>query len=207
MNEFVATNRTRRAASETRVLKFGGFQTRPRVSYTRAVFQRLDQSYSPAGVLNRMKLFKLALVTFALLSFAAACNDNTDTKTANTNAGAANTNAAKPTASTPAATPDELADARSTYKDNCTRCHKDDGSGGTFEEQGLKPLKVPSLKSDHAVKRTDTQLANKIQTGGGGMPAFKTKLDQQKIDALVRLIRHDFQNNTAAAGPSASPAH
>lgn len=153
-----------------------------------------------------MKLFKLFLVATAILSFAAACN-NADDKAANTNANGAATpaNAAKPAASTPPAAPDELTDARSVYKDNCARCHKDDGAGGTFEEQGLKPLKVPSLKSDHAVKRTDAQLANKIQAGGDGMPAFKTKLDQQKIDSLVRLIRHDFQKGSAA-GPSASPA-
>src|SRR5205807_10601007 len=60
------------------------------------------------------------------------------------------------------------ADARATYKDSCARCHKDDGAGGTFEEQGLKPLKVPSLRSDHAVKRTDAQIAKQIQNGGDG---------------------------------------
>src|SRR5205807_1067985 len=99
------------------------------------------------------------------------------------------------------------ADARATYKDSCARCHKDDGAGGTFEEKGLKPLKVPSLRSDHAVKRTDAQIAKQIQNGGDGMPAFKTKLDQQKIDALVRLIRHDFQGQAAApGGATASPA-
>ena len=53
----------------------------------------------------------------------------------------------------------------------------------------------------------DEQLATKIQNGGDGMPAFKTKLDQQKIDALVRLIRHDFQGQAAApGGATASPA-
>jgi mono/diheme cytochrome c family protein len=148
-----------------------------------------------------MKLFKLSLAALALVSFAAACGSSQNSPTVDMQPNPSPTAAAK--APTPAATPDALADARSTYKDNCARCHKDDGAGGMFEEQGLKPLKVPSLKSDHAVKRTDAQLANKIQTGGDGMPAFKTKLDQQKIDALVRLIRHDFQ---AGASGGASPA-
>ena len=150
-----------------------------------------------------MKLFKLTLVSFAVLSFVVACSSSQNSPTVDQRPNPPATPAAK--ASTPA--PDELADARATYKDSCARCHKDDGAGGTIEEKGLKPLKVPSLRSDHAVKRTDAQIAKQIQNGGDGMPAFKTKLDQQKIDALVRLIRHDFQGQAAApGGASSSPA-
>ena len=154
-----------------------------------------------------MKLFKLAFVSFAVLSFVVACSNSPSSPTVDQRPNPTATPAAE--ASTPATTPDELADARATYKDSCARCHKDDGAGGTFEEQGLKPLKVPSLRSDHAVKRTDAQIAKQIQNGGDGMPAFKTKLDQQKIDALVRLIRHDFQGQAATPGgatPSPAPA-
>jgi len=50
-------------------------------------------------------------------------------------------------------------------------------------------------------------MVKQIQNGGEGMPRFKDKLDQQKIDALVRLIRHDFQGQAAApGGATVSPA-
>lgn len=158
-----------------------------------------------------MKLFKLSLAAFGLLSFAVACNNTETQPTANTNARTA-TAAASPTkAATPAptATPDEFADARSTYNNACARCHKPDGSGGLFEEPGEKPLKVPSLREGHGAKHTDAQMAKQIQNGGEGMPAFKTRLDQEKINGLVRFIRHEFQGQAApaAAAPSPTPAH
>jgi mono/diheme cytochrome c family protein len=159
-----------------------------------------------------MKLFKLTLVALALLSFAVACN-STDTKqTANTNARTANANASPASAATPAPTakPDEFADARTTYNNACARCHKPDGSGGLFEEPGQKPLKVPSLREGHGAKHTDAQMVKQIQNGGEGMPAFKTRLDQEKIDGLVRFIRHDFEGQTApaaAAATSPTPKH
>jgi mono/diheme cytochrome c family protein len=155
-----------------------------------------------------MKLLKLSLVAFALLSFAVACNSADTPQTANTNARPA---ATATTAATPAptATPDEFADARSTYNNACVRCHKPDGSGGLFEEPGEKPLKVPSLREGHGAKHTDAQMSKQIQNGGDGMPAFKTRLDPDKIDALVRFIRHDFEGRDASApaAPSPSPAH
>jgi mono/diheme cytochrome c family protein len=157
-----------------------------------------------------MKLFKLSLVAFALLSFAVACNNTETQPTANTNARTA-TAAASPTSpATPAptATPDEFADARSTYNNACARCHKPDGSGGLFEEEGQKPLKAPSLREGHGAKHTDAQMLKQIQNGGEGMPAFKTRLDQQKIDGLVRFIRHEFQGQTTPAGATTpTPAH
>ncbi|MDT5156548.1 MAG: Cytochrome oxidase, cbb3-type, subunit [Acidobacteriota bacterium] len=150
-----------------------------------------------------MKLFKLTLAALALLAFAVACN-NTETKqTANTNARTANANASPANAATPA--PDEFADARSTYNNACARCHKPDGSGGLFEEPGQKPLKVPSFREGHGAKHTDAQMLKQIQNGGEGMPAFKTRLDQEKIDGLVRFIRHDFEGQAAPAAAATSP--
>jgi mono/diheme cytochrome c family protein len=154
-----------------------------------------------------MKLFKLSLAAFALLAFAVACN-NTETQTANTNARPAATVATNTAPPAPAATLDEFADARSTYNNACARCHKPDGSGGLFEEPGEKPLKVPSLREGHGAKHTDAQMLKQIQNGGEGMPAFKTRLDPEKINGLVRLIRHDFQGQAAPTGAaSPTPAH
>ena len=148
-----------------------------------------------------MKLFKLSLVALALVSFAAACGSSQNSQPIDMRPNPSPTAAAK--APTPAATPDELADARSTFKNTCSRCHKDDGTGGPVKLDDGTTLKVPDLHGPHTVKRTDEQLSAKIQNGGDGMPRFKDRLDQQKINALVRFIRHDFQ---AAPAGGASPA-
>jgi mono/diheme cytochrome c family protein len=155
-----------------------------------------------------MKLFKLSLVALALLSFAVACNNTETQQTANTNARPASTAASPTSAATPAptATPDEFADARTTYNNACARCHKPDGSGGLFEEPGEKPLKVPSLREGHGAKHNDAQMVKQIQNGGEGMPAFKTRLDPEKINGLVRFIRHDFEGQAAPAAAATSPA-
>jgi mono/diheme cytochrome c family protein len=154
-----------------------------------------------------MKLFKLAFVSLALLSFATACGNAPTNQTTNANAGAASTSAASKSAlPTPATTSDEFADARSTFKNTCSRCHKEDGTGGAVKLDDGTTLKVPNLHDAHAVKHTDEQLSKKIQNGGDGMPAFKTRLDQKQIDGLVRFIRHDFQGQSAAAS-SPTPAH
>src|ERR1051326_2102657 len=150
-----------------------------------------------------MKLVKLALVSLALLSFATACGNSPTNSTANTNTTAASTPSASKTTATPAGTPDELADARSTFKNTCSRCHKEDGTGGAVKLDDGTTLKVPDLHAPHAVKHTDAQLATKIQNGGDGMPRFKDRLDQQKINALVRLIRHDFQAQASPRGVAA----
>jgi mono/diheme cytochrome c family protein len=151
-----------------------------------------------------MKLFKLTLVALALASFAAACGNSQNSQPIDMRPNPSPTAAAK--ASTPAATPDELADARSTFKNTCSRCHKDDGTGGTVKLDDGTTLKVPDLHGPHTVKRTDEQLAAKIENGGDGMPRFKDRLDQQKINSLVRLIRHDFQAS-ATGGASPAPSH
>jgi mono/diheme cytochrome c family protein len=153
-----------------------------------------------------MKLFKLAFVTLAILSFAIACNNAPNDQSANTNTRAAATTPATPAASTPAATPDELADARATFKNTCSRCHKEDGTGGAVKLDDGTTLKVPNLRDEHAAKHTDEQFSKKIQNGGDGMPRFKDRLSQPQIDALVRLIRHDFESQAATTSTSASPA-
>jgi mono/diheme cytochrome c family protein len=151
-----------------------------------------------------MKLFKLSLVALALVSFVAACGSSSSQNSQPIDARpnpSPTAAAAKP--STPAATPDELADARSNFKNYCSRCHKEDGTGGPTKLDDGTTLKVPDLHAPHAVKHTDAQLAAKIQNGGDGMPRFKDRLDQQKIDALVRFIRHDFQSQASPGGVAA----
>jgi mono/diheme cytochrome c family protein len=102
-----------------------------------------------------------------------------------------NVNTIKPT-TTATATPDEFAPARITYAKHCEECHKADGAGGLVEVD-QKKLKVPSLAEGHALKHTDEDFVEQIQKGGDGMPQFKDKLSPAEINALVRFVRHEFQ--------------
>ncbi|MCA1594131.1 MAG: cytochrome c [Acidobacteria bacterium] len=156
-----------------------------------------------------MRIFKLLLIIAALTLFALACNNaatNTN-QTANVN-----TRPAVPTPaadSTPSAPTDEVAIGRATYAQFCIRCHKPDGTGGLFEEENGKKLKVPSLREGHALKHTDKELSNQIIKGGEGMPAFKGRLDQPKIDELIRFIHKEFQGQSTSPNNNANttPAH
>jgi mono/diheme cytochrome c family protein len=131
-----------------------------------------------------MKSIRLTLLCalVALLTF--ACTQATP-----------QTNSTTPTAAaSPAATatPDEFAAARANYKKNCESCHGENAEGGIVKVDNKK-LKVPSLKTGHAIHHPDADLVKKINTGGDGMPAFKDKLKQEEIQELVRLIRKEFQ--------------
>lgn len=137
--------------------------------------------------------FKIATFVIALALLAVACGESS------TNERAANANALPTATATPAAatpTPDELAQAREIYGQTCVRCHKADGTGGTVELDEGEKLKVPSLR-DHGHKESDEHLAEQIRDGGDGMPAFKDRLDAEKINALVRFVRVEFHGRGA----------
>jgi mono/diheme cytochrome c family protein len=149
-----------------------------------------------------MRVFKLTLASFALLCIAAACGGGTDNQQAsNTNANRAANTAASATPA-PSVTPDELASAATDYKNACIKCHKADGSGGSFDNDG-KTVKVPDLRT-HGLKDPDKELVEQIAEGGDNMPPFKKKLDAEHINGLVRYIRREFHHQTP--GASASPA-
>ena len=131
-----------------------------------------------------MKQLALALTCIAIALVAFACTE-TATPT-NTSAPAA---AASPT---PTASVDPLATARANYTKNCEPCHGPQGVGGLVKVED-KQIKVASLKSDHAIKHTDEQLAKTITNGEEAMPAFKSKLTQAEIQDLVKFVRKEFQ--------------
>jgi mono/diheme cytochrome c family protein len=154
-----------------------------------------------------MKLIKSSLVAFALLAFAAACNSSQTAPNSNTGARPAATAAANTSTPAPAATPDELAAAGADYSQFCIKCHKADGTGGPFEDEPGHTIKVPSLR-DHGKKDPDSELAKQIAEGGDEMPPFKKRLDQPRIDNLVRYIRREFHGRTTtttAATGAATP--
>jgi mono/diheme cytochrome c family protein len=145
-----------------------------------------------------MKVFKLlaAAAAFAGAAVAAGCGGPAPDPTAN----ARPTAAVRPAADSPAGAPDEFATTRADYAQFCVRCHKADGTGGLAEFDDGKTLKVPNLR-EHARKDSDEELAGQIRDGGDGMPPFKNRLDEKRINDLVRFIRKEFHAGAAAPPP------
>ncbi|HEX7312506.1 MAG TPA: cytochrome c [Pyrinomonadaceae bacterium] len=153
-----------------------------------------------------MKLHKTALALFAALPFAAACNSTQTAQNINTNARPAAT--ATTASPAPAATPDELASAAADFSQFCIKCHKADGTGGTVELDEGEKIKVESLR-EHGLKDSDAELAKQIREGGDDMPAFGKRLDEQRINNLVRYVRREFHGRatTTSPAPAATPSH
>jgi mono/diheme cytochrome c family protein len=134
-----------------------------------------------------MKLISLVLLCVASLLAVSACTETatpTNTNTART--------AASPAAPAATATPDQLATARANFGKHCEGCHGPTGEGGLVKVDN-KQIKVPSLKSEHAIKHTDDQIAKMITNGEEAMPAFKDKMSQQEIADMVKFVRTQFQ--------------
>jgi mono/diheme cytochrome c family protein len=134
-----------------------------------------------------MKLISLALLCVAIALVAFACTETPTTTNTNTSR-----TAASPAAPAATATPDALAGARANFTKNCEPCHGPTGEGGLVKVDN-KQIKVPSLKSDHAIKHTDDQITKMITNGEEAMPAFKDKMSAQEIADMVKFVRSHFQ--------------
>jgi len=77
-------------------------------------------------------------------------------------------------------------DGAALYKSKCAMCHGPDGAGQT---PSGKAMKVRDLRSAEVQKMTDKELNAIIADGKGKMPAYKAKMSQADIDALVTFIR------------------
>src|ERR1044071_9527145 len=127
-----------------------------------------------------MKLIALALTCVAIALAASACTETTT----NTNTNTSHT-AASPAAPSPAASVDAFATAKANYAKNCEGCHGPDATGGLVKVND-KQIKVPSMKSEHAIKHTDDQLTKMITNGEEAMPPFKDKMTPQEIAEMLR---------------------
>ena len=77
-------------------------------------------------------------------------------------------------------------DAAGLFKSKCAGCHAADGSGNTA---GGKAMKVRDFHSPDVQKQTDAQLTEIISGGKSPMPAYKGKITDDQIKALVGYIR------------------
>lgn len=142
-----------------------------------------------------MRFLKTALIISALLVFIAACADTASNNPATSNSAnsAANNSAAE--AAKPSATIDELAAARKVYSERCVKCHKQDGSGGAVDIDGIK-IEAEDLRSEKMKKMDDAKYIKYITDGikSEGMPAFKDILSEAEIRDVVKFIRAEFQS-------------
>ncbi len=142
-----------------------------------------------------MKILKFCLVLSAIAMFVFACSENKPTNSAtNANANKPTANANTTATTQPTAAIDELAAAKKIYSDKCVRCHKEDGTGGKTEIDGVK-INAENLTTDKMKNEPDSEFIEAIEKGfpDDGMPAYKGKISDQEIKDLVKLIRRDFQ--------------
>jgi cytochrome c6 len=78
------------------------------------------------------------------------------------------------------------ADGAAIYKAKCAMCHGADGSGAT--PMG-KSMKLRDLRSPEVQKQTDAELTKWTADGKGKMPAYKGKLTDAEISAVVAHMR------------------
>lgn len=138
-----------------------------------------------------MTTFKLIVFAVGISFILVACNNTTNQ---NANSNTSQTSVTPTPKSEP--TPDTLAEAKTIYAEQCSICHKEDGSGG-LAMVGKKKVNAASLKSGKAVTNTDEKLINYITNGDDDMPAFKDDLSAEQIKSLVQFIRKEFQGKTS----------
>ena len=86
-------------------------------------------------------------------------------------------------AAVPAHAADDGAD---TYKTKCLMCHAADGSGNT---PAGKIFKAASLKDPMVMTKSNDELTVVIKNGKNKMPAWKDKLTDAQIEAVIGYIR------------------
>ena len=85
------------------------------------------------------------------------------------------------------AEPSPVADAASIFNAKCAKCHGHDGRSKTMRGKltHARDLSDASWQNDVS----DERLFNSISNGKGKMPAFKKKIADSDIDALVSYVR------------------
>ena len=84
------------------------------------------------------------------------------------------------------------ADGTALFNIHCAFCHGKDGAGlPNWRAKGQPDFSKPEWQSAH----TDAQISESIKSGGGKtMPAFKNKLSEGDVAALVSRIREFGKN-------------
>ena len=77
-------------------------------------------------------------------------------------------------------------DGAALYKSKCAMCHAADGSGNPSmgKSMNLRDLRAPEVQ-----KQTDKELFTLTADGKGKMPAYKAKMTEAEINAVVAHMR------------------
>lgn len=79
------------------------------------------------------------------------------------------------------------ADTATIYNRQCVSCHGRDGRGRTRKGRQTKARDMTDASWQDDI--SDERLFNSISNGRGKMPAFRKKISENDIDALVAYIR------------------
>ena len=79
------------------------------------------------------------------------------------------------------------AEAATIYNRQCVSCHGRDGRGRTRKGRQTRARDVTDAAWQDDV--SDERLFNSINNGRGKMPAFRKKISENDIDALVAYVR------------------
>jgi mono/diheme cytochrome c family protein len=75
--------------------------------------------------------------------------------------------------------------AQDIYKAKCQMCHGPNGeTTAVGKKMGARPFSDPDV-----LKMSDAELANITSVGKNKMPAYKGKLPEDQINALVKYVR------------------
>ena len=78
-------------------------------------------------------------------------------------------------------------DVKSVFNQRCAKCHGADGRAKTLMGEISEASDFTDRKWQESV--SDKRMTNSINQGRGSMPAFKNKLSQKQVKALVAYIR------------------
>lgn len=130
------------------------------------------------------------LLTAVLFSVVYACSTASESQTVFD----ASVKPATPSESVAAPSVTQAADGLALYAKNCAFCHKENGTGGKMQVRG-KEIDPADLTTDKVKKLSDEKFARYIKNGfpDDGMPAFKDKLNDEQITAIIKYIRTELQ--------------
>lgn len=148
-------------------------------------------------LIRELKIF----VVIAAVAAFVAC-----TQTASNSANTTAVNAKPVSNITPGPAPTtELASGAELYKTSCSKCHREDGTGGKITVDG-KQMSPDDLTTAKINAKPDDKLTKYIVEGfpEEGMPPFKDKLKEAEIKAIISYIRTDL--NKSGSSPLTAPA-
>ena len=139
-----------------------------------------------------MRKVKFLIITVAVSVCVIACSRSGVT----TNDSTERSNVEKNNSTAPLATPvssvrnEEIASGEEIYSKNCMICHKSTGVGGRITIEG-KTIKPDDLTSQKIKKMSDEKIIGYVTNGviDEGMPAFRDKLNENEIKAVVGYVR------------------